>query len=33
MIEHPSFISDITFPPKGITAVWRIIPSLKWLNQ
>jgi hypothetical protein len=21
MIEHPSFISDITFPPKGITAV------------
>ena len=30
MIEHPSLISSvITFPPNGITAVWRIIPSLK----
>ena len=30
MIEQPSFISSvITLPPKGITAVWRIIPSLK----
>ena len=30
MIEHPSFMSSvITFPPKGITAVLRMIPSLK----
>ena len=29
MIEHPSFISSVTtFPPKGITAVCLIIPSL-----
>ena len=30
IIEHPSFISSvITFPPKGITDVCLIIPSLK----
>ena len=30
IIEHPSFISSvITFPPKGITAVCLMIPSLK----
>ena len=30
MIEQPSFMSSvITLPPKGITAVCRIIPSLK----
>ena len=30
IIEHPSLISSvITFPPKGITAVCLIIPSLK----
>ena len=30
MIEQPSLISsEIILPPKGITAVWRIIPSWK----
>jgi hypothetical protein len=30
IIVHPSFISSVTtFPPKGITAVCLIIPSLK----
>ena len=30
IIEHPCLISSvITFPPKGTTAVWRIMPSLK----
>ena len=29
-IPQPSFISSvIILPPKGTTAVWRIIPSLK----
>ena len=30
IILQPSLMSSVmTFPPKGITAVWRIIPSLK----
>ena len=30
IIEQPSLMSSVmTFPPKGITAVWRMMPSLK----
>ncbi len=29
IMEHPSLMSSvITLPPKGITAVWRMMPSL-----
>ncbi len=29
-MEQPSLMSSvITFPPNGITAVWRMMPSLK----